>query len=113
MGDRKILHEVVDKDEKVVGYTLWCPGCKEVHCVYTNYAGHPQWTFDGNLDHPTFSPSLLVYEVPGYSPRCHSFIKAGVMEFLADSTHPLANQKVPLQPWSWDALDEARGETLS
>jgi hypothetical protein len=32
----------------------WCPGCKTQHPFDLN-----RWQFDGNLEAPTFSPSLL------------------------------------------------------
>lgn len=104
---KSILHEVADRDGKTIGYTLWCAGCDEPHVVYTNYAGKPQWKFNGNLDKPSFTPSLLVYAIPANDryaghPRCHSFITNGRMQFLGDCTHRLAGQTVPLEPWGWE-----------
>lgn len=52
----------------------------------------PFWDWDGNLEAPTLSPSILS---DGYC-RCHSFLKAGFFQFLDDSTHPLAGQNVPI-----------------
>jgi hypothetical protein len=82
---------------------MWCPGCDSLHQVdYTGPDGVvPQvcWTFDGNLDAPTVSPSLLVRwnSGPGTPEHvCHSFIVAGRWQFLSDSTHPLAGQTIPL-----------------
>lgn len=94
---------------------FWCPGCEEMHVVNSG------WTFDGNFDAPTFSPSVLVtngHFSPGRPPdagcwctynaehpddpskfeckRCHSFVRAGRIEFLADSTHELAGQTITL-----------------
>jgi hypothetical protein len=85
----------------------------------------PGWTFDGNYDRPTFSPSVLVTsgcKTPQFKPgdecwctfnaeavqagrepsgfecsRCHLFVKAGKIEFLSDSTHKLAGQTVEMQ----------------
>lgn len=80
------------------------------------------WTFDNNYDKPTFSPSVLVtgghHCSPPWQPgqpcwctynaehpddpspfkceRCHSFVRAGRIEFLADCSHPLAGQTVDL-----------------
>jgi hypothetical protein len=57
------------------------------------------WTFNGDLERPTFTPSLLV---TGYlnadNPNgiCHSFITDGQIRYLADSTHRLAGQTVDL-----------------
>jgi hypothetical protein len=34
------------------GYVHWCDACGEPHTIFDN------WTFDGNLESPTFSPSF-------------------------------------------------------
>lgn len=89
------------------GHSHWCPGCEEMHVLPNG------WTFDGNVDRPTYSPSFKhtgvakrdtpegwVYprdDAGKPLPRCcHYFIRAGRIEFCADSTHPLAGQTVDL-----------------
>lgn len=82
-----------------------CPGCaaggpegyEGLHMLPVNSPdiGKPSWEWDGNLEAPTLSPSILTEASKHYS-RCHSFLKAGVFDFLTDSTHPLAGQQVPL-----------------
>jgi hypothetical protein len=90
---------------------FWCPACEQMHVVTAS-----GWSFDGNYDRPTFSPSILVtgfqsmtdeeYErwvservLPERRPlRCHSFVRAGQVEFLGDCTHALAGQTVALTP---------------
>lgn len=92
-----------------------CPGCGDSHLIGET------WRFNGDLDRPTFSPSLLVrtghhanplhkdgddcwcnYEQRyGEKPPfacyvCHSFIRDGKIEFLGDCTHPLAGQTADL-----------------
>ena len=57
----------------------------------------PMWSWDGNVDTPTFAPSYLIYE-SGNQPRCHSMIDSGNWIFQADCTHSLAGQTVPLSP---------------
>ncbi|HEX9052179.1 MAG TPA: hypothetical protein VF841_16745 [Anaeromyxobacter sp.] len=102
------------------GLAFWCPGCEEMHAVSSG------WTFDGNYDAPTFSPSVLVtcgHFCSSFKPgescwctynaaeiaagrepspftcsRCHSFVRGGRIEFLTDSTHALAGQTVGLRP---------------
>lgn len=37
---------------------------------------------------------------PKWRTVCHSFVRDGQIEFLADCTHGLAGQTVPLLPWS-------------
>jgi hypothetical protein len=61
----------------------------------------PAWTFDGNEEAPTVSPSILTHhEQSDTDPRptyvCHSFLNAGVFQFLGDCTHALAGQFVPM-----------------
>ena len=72
-------------------YLIECPGC--------GYGHHfdSRWQFNGNLERPTFKPSLLVNSSgAGPSPRCHSFVTDGRIRFLEDSTHELAGQTVEL-----------------
>lgn len=76
---------------------FWCPGCDQAHWIDS------RWTFDGDLERPTFHPSVLVYGVK----RCHSFIRAGNIQFLADCSHELAGSTVALPdiastPWADD-----------
>ena len=85
-----------------------CPGCAAggpegydgLHLLPVNTTNYkPSWDWDGNLERPTLSPSILTQ---GYC-RCHSFLKAGVFDFLKDSDHPLAGQKIEipdLPAWS-------------
>lgn len=98
-----------------------CPGCGETHGIKTGPGG---WAFNGNGDKPTFSPSVLVrsghhaphfkagdtcwctynaeQEAKGERPApfkcrvCHSFVRDGRIQFLADCTHALAGQTVDL-----------------
>lgn len=105
---------------------FWCPGCDEAHNLRPRAEGapSPSWEFNGDGDHPTFSPSVLVtsghyvsFFKPGDScwctynaenperpsratcSRCHSYVRNGMIEFLGDSTHALAGQTVPLPDW--------------
>lgn len=71
----------------------WCPGCGGNHVIYTDSRsqlnGHA-WAFDGNLDRPTFSPSVNIVG------QCHYFIRAGRIEYCSDSKHALAGKTVDL-----------------
>ena len=84
---------------------VWCPGCECLHRFNVNRPNEvtgARWTWNGNIDSPTFSPSLVFNNVKGEGTRCHSFLRDGVWEFLQDCTHSLAGQKVPLPdlpPW--------------
>ncbi|KFC62792.1 hypothetical protein FF80_03359 [Devosia sp. LC5] len=109
---------------------FWCPGCSEAHQITVNDAVNgqgPKWSYNGNPDAPTFSPSVLVrgvridggdeeldrildtYKLPEDRERmladkrintvCHSFVNSGQIQFLGDCTHALAGQTVPLPPF--------------
>lgn len=72
-----------------------CPGCVDEHYVVVD--GSRGWSFNGNYDQPTLTPSVLVrYGDSGDAARCHSFVTDGRIQFLADCTHALAGQTVPL-----------------
>jgi len=47
----------------VKGFMIFCPGCKCGHLFhippYKNSSG-ASWSFNGNLERPTFTPSMLV-----------------------------------------------------
>lgn len=71
-------------------------------------AGKPHWDFNGDMDAPMFSPSVLStwdeYQGEGVAPKkhvCHSFVGCngaapGKMIFLGDCTHELAGKVVDL-----------------
>lgn len=74
---------------------IWCPACEEAHALTIDREG--SWGWDGNLEQPTFSPSLLVLGGrQGPDHRCHSFIENGNWRYLEDSTHAFARQIVPV-----------------
>lgn len=108
----------------LLGYLFWCPGCREAH-PYNIKGGRwgSGWSFNGDLDRPTFTPSLLMrtgHHAPGTKPEecwctynaahpedaapftcsiCHLFLTDGQLQFCSDSTHDLAGKTVPLPDW--------------
>jgi hypothetical protein len=72
------------------GWIFQCPGCG-LHHIVTD-----AWTFNDDLESPTFQPSLLVTTK---ETRCHSFITDGSIRFLGDCTHDHANETMPLVEW--------------
>lgn len=96
--------------------TYRCP-CGDTHVITRD-----TWQWNGDVERPTFSPSVLVttgHHVPhgdrekngcwcSYNAenhaapapfgcyRCHSFVRDGQVQFLGDCTHALAGQTVPL-----------------
>lgn len=87
---------------------FWCPGCDKAHGIRF---GNPatDWTWNGDLEHPTFTPSVLVHAHPTLNdegqqvmtPQCHSFVTDGRIQFLDDCTHELAGQTVDLPSWPY------------
>lgn len=39
---------------------FWCPGCGEAHQIKVGGGDRPRWAFDGNVEAPTFAPSIMV-----------------------------------------------------
>jgi hypothetical protein len=92
------------------GFMHWCAGCDDLHHI--NVAPHhegkrPNWSFDGDIEKPTFNPSVLhrwgknvdpnfVEESPDESGICHYFIRAGHIEYCGDCTHELKGRTVAL-----------------
>lgn len=102
-----------------------CPGCGTCHGIQTGTGDGPRWSWNSDLDKPTFQPSILVRftkltekgkqqydewrkngypEVDGKFDSdpvvCHSFVTDGRIQFLSDCTHELAGQTVDLPEWS-------------
>ncbi len=76
-------------------YLFQCPGCKCLHSFSVGNKTGPSWTWNGSMDKPTFTPSLL-YPI---NRRCHSFVRDGEIVFLNDCFHELAGKTVPLSKW--------------
>lgn len=94
------LSQVTASGETYTVLRFICPGCATwdgatgFHMIPVNSDHNPSWHFNGNLEAPTLSPSLL--STGGQNRICHSYLRDGVFNFLADSTHELAGQKVPM-----------------
>ena len=79
-----------------------CPGCDDYHVLNVSGQGQPCWTFNGDHERPTFSPSILArYDwLEGEKPEvCHSFVKDGKIELLSDCTHKFAGQTLDIPEW--------------
>lgn len=91
-----------------------CPGCKDYHAIKTGAGG---WSFNGDGDKPTFTPSVLVSVQTWHPPvtnenmavwdiepweqhlviqTCHSFVADGRIQFLSDCSHDLKDTTVDL-----------------
>lgn len=89
---RKLIESTPEGSTEGLGYLHWCPGCKTHHYINVekkNMWG-AVWSFNRNLDKPTFNPSINLVG------RCHYFLHDGRIAFCSDSTHQLAGQTVDL-----------------
>lgn len=103
----------------------WCQGCNSAHQVSVAGPG-AVWGWNGNVEAPTFTPSVLVtsgHFVSSHKPgdkcwctyaaehpgrpvsfrcqRCHTFIRGGMVEFLGDCSHAYAGKTEPLPDWPY------------
>jgi len=79
-------------------YVFHCPGCGYDHVFSSGGAAgvsRPQWVWNGSVDLPTFTPSLLCNQHDPKS-RCHSFVTDGKIQFLDDCWHALKGQTIEL-----------------
>lgn len=91
-----VVKRYTNEGETEVLLVFLCPGCKYGHHARIKGSG-PVWGWNGSMDKPTFTPSLLVNQHYPES-RCHSWVRDGMIEFLPDSFHELKGQTVPLPP---------------
>ncbi|MGT2460060.1 DUF6527 family protein [Cupriavidus basilensis] len=117
------------RDSEGNGLTFWCPGCDMAHRIQHGAGDGPRWGWNGDVERPTFTPSVLTwwdepaaagnpdelraqlerrradpnYQIPYVKKTCHSFVTDGRIQFLGDCTHALAGQTVPLAefPEGW------------
>lgn len=109
------------KDEGEGRYSFYCPGCDQMHIYYVNsphwYKDTQGWTFNGDFNKPSFTPSLLNrtgiharsdwnpefedgtdHTKPPYSTICHLFVTDGVINYCGDCTHDHnGRQNVPMK----------------
>lgn len=118
------------------GVRFHCPGCGYSHVLHTQETHPdikgPRWTFNGDYDKPTLSPSILSQThtwTPPVTPEnleewrkapwpqtkvpyvCHSFVgingaQPGQIIFLGDCTHALKGQVVDLPDIDAPGVDD-------
>ena len=101
--------------------SFWCEACGFSHTVKINAPDNSGWGFNGSREAPTLTPSVkLTLPRPSHNPAevndrtkdielcCHSFVRAGRIEYLSDCTHALAGQTVDLKefPEGWGVRTE-------
>lgn len=94
------------KKKTVDYYMFYCPGCKHEHTYAVCFNGS-EWYFNGNMENPSFTPSLLNVEyglnektgkmdINIEKSRCHLFVTDGKIVYCGDCTHELSGQTVDL-----------------
>lgn len=91
------------------GWMHWCPACNEVHAIAVEkaFANGAKWSFNGNMDKPSFVPSVKITIGPmptvpvgradaGKIYVCHYILTDAVIDYCGDCTHSLRGQKVAL-----------------
>ena len=76
-------------------WMFYCVACKDHH----SYTMNRGWSFNGDFEKPTFTPSLLVrWEFNGEQPekRCHLFVQDGKIKYCGDCTHSMAGQTIDM-----------------
>ena len=76
-----------------------CPACMTQHYINIDTDISPSWAWNGSHIAPTFAPSInvtLTRKDGTVHSRCHSFVLAGMIQFLDDCTHALKGQTMPL-----------------
>jgi hypothetical protein len=116
------VKSVLDHELKLMGYKFLCLGCNEHHVIYTEPStGKVIWGFNGDMEKPTFTPSLRVmcgHYCTGQEGKkcwcdyhkehpedtrapicymCHSIITDGKIQYQNDCTHKLAGQTVEME----------------
>lgn len=117
--EKKILYPCVQSERGCASnhadFIFWCPGCNEAHGVWTTKRNglNAVWGFNGDMEKPTFTPSIKITGTQPITdaehdkimagekvtPRpycCHSYVVNGSIQFLGDCTHHLRGQTVPL-----------------
>jgi hypothetical protein len=69
------------------------------YAVEQPFRNGARWSFNGDGDRPSFTPSMNIGVGPfpdGRIERCHYFVTDGQIQYCADSTHAMAGQTVEL-----------------
>lgn len=91
------IRRSVDDSGNTVGWVFHCPGCEHGHIYYVS--GNLTWSFNGDVDRPTFTPSLL-NTCPNHPDpkqrRCHLFLTDGRLNFCNDCSHDYSGKTFDL-----------------
>ncbi len=89
----------------ILKYAHLCPGCKEKHLFHVkdDANAHPRWFFNGNVEKPSFHPSMNINAShPEF--QCHYFLTDGKLHFQSDCWHDLKGQIVDCPLWDMNGF---------
>jgi hypothetical protein len=90
----KLIEEIRNNDGSHNGWAFYCPGCNWPHILDN------RWSFNGDLEHPTFEPSLgIAMNEPDR--KCHLYLRNGQIEYQHDCHHAFAGKTIPMEEFSW------------
>jgi hypothetical protein len=114
-----LVEAIKNPDGNTWAYTFHCPACQFSHMFpvlpwrqqrYVPYDQRkepkdakentfieedgPVWSFNGNMESPTFRPRFWYKD----KPSCHSVVTDGIIAFTPDCDHDLRGQSVPMSP---------------
>ena|ERR1700734_1490618 len=87
---------------ETAGAVLWfhCVGCKRDHGFTL-----PGWDWNGSMEKPTFTPSLMC-DRGDPTHQCHTIITDGKIAYQSDCHHALAGQTIEMVNWEgWNKWD--------
>ena len=109
-----LLRDVLDPATGRKSLGFFCPGCRHAHVIGVDGGHEPgkNWTWNGDINRPTFQPSVRVFtpahsydasdgtrkQIPE-STQCHSFVTDGRIQFLDDSAAHQLRGWHDLAPW--------------
>ena len=117
---RQMKTEIIEVENGDRWLLFWCPGCATIHRPRIAGEGRPMWTWNGDRDTPTLSPSVVTWFGPmttlpagrldaGKVYVCHLVLTEGRIRFLDDCTHTLTGQTVDLPDLEDQWRDLSRG----
>lgn len=84
------VESIKNQSGEHAGWLIWSPGDNS-HIMFDE-----RWTFNGDFEKPTFTPSMLVNaHIPG-AVRSHFFVTDGKIRYLSDCDHELAGKTIDM-----------------
>jgi hypothetical protein len=101
VADRRTRPFYNDTDGTLIGWEIRCPACRSWHRIWTERpypTTKARWTFNGNVESPSFSPSVNISCTPhkGHTYRCHFVVTNGQISYCGDCTHEMKGQTADL-----------------